>query len=158
MATLVQISRNLQLLSRKDEFYGQVLRTAKRFEAYLVDLNQIQLSQGRDIFGNVIGQYSEATEEIASTENTRQPKIAGEDYNFEWTGELFDGMYVKLTSDYLEIFSTAPHASLVVATYSNLFGENVLFGFTEESLVDFTTKKLIPEIQKWVREILDLQN
>lgn len=133
-----------------------MLRISNKFGAYLIDLNQIQLSQGKNIFGEVIGTYSKWTEEIASTEDTRQPKIAGENYNFEWTGELFDKMYVKLRRDRLEIFSKAPHAELVEATYSTLFGESAIFGLTEESLEDFAQNKLIPELQIWVRETLNL--
>lgn len=158
MATLKEVHRNLQILSKKDEFYAEVLRVASRFGAYLIDLNQIQLSQGKNIFGDTIGVYSKATEERAKLEYTRQPKIAGEDFNFEWTGELFDGMYIKLTREYLEIYSSAPHTELVVATYSSLFGESAIFGLTEESLAEFVEEKLKPEMQKWVRGVLNLPN
>lgn len=156
MATLAQISQNLQLLRNKESFYEEVLRIASRFEAYLVDLNQIQLSGGKNILGETIGGYSEAAERIAETENTRKPKIQGETYNFEWTGQLFDGMYLRATSEYIEIFSTAPHATIVSETYSNLFGENVIFGLTEEHLIEFVQKKLMPEVRRYVCRTMNL--
>jgi len=133
-----------------------VLRAASRFEAYLVDLNQIQLESGLNIRGEVIGTYSAATEQIADREGTVEPKNAGSAYNFQWTGELFAGMFVTFTSEYIEIFSRAPHAELVREKYSTLFGENVIFGLTQESLIEFVELKLLPEIRKYVCQTLNI--
>lgn len=157
MATLVELRQRLEPLQKRDRIYEIALRTAKRFEAYLIDLNQIQLSKGQNIFGELIGVYSQATEDRAKTEDTRRPKIAGQNYNFEWTGELFDGMKVRLTSDFLEIFSTADHTDLVVAKFSNIFGEEALFGLTPESLSEFV-ERITPDIQKEVCEALNLRS
>ena len=156
MATLAQISQNLQLLRNKQSFYDEVLRIAARFEAYLIDLNQIQLTEGKNIRGETIGTYSKATEAIAAQESTRESKNAGENYNFQWTGELFDGMYLRITSEYLEIFSTAPHATIVSETYGNIFGENAIFGLTEAHLIEFVRDKLMPEVQRYVWKTLNL--
>ena len=151
-----QISLNLKVLRNKDLFYAEVLRIAGQFEAYLVDLNQIQLSQGRNISGEIIGTYAAATEAIAASQNTRRPKSAGTPYNFEWTGDLFDGMRIRVTSEYVEIFSTAPHAEILTETYGDVFGENSIFGLTEENLAEFVRTKLSPEVQNYVWNALNL--
>lgn len=156
VGTLVQLRARIQLLNRRPEFYEMVLQIAIRFEAYLLDLNRIQLSRGEDIFGNVVGQYSRNTQNIAATENTRQPKIEGQNYNFEWSGELFDGMFMRLSGDTIEVFSTAPHTEEVIARYSGFFGDNTLLGFQDSSKIEFVREKLLPETRKWVCEILNL--
>ena len=156
MATLVQLKERTNLLKNKSKFTKLVLRTAFKFEAYLVDLNQIQLSNGLNIQGQVIGQYAKATEEIAKTESTREPKIAGDPFNFEWTGKLFDGMRIRLTAKALIFYSTDPKADLVTAKYGDIFSESVIFGLTQESLVDFMENKFIPAMQQEICVALGL--
>jgi len=158
MATLAQVRNNLSKVRNKNKIYKIVLQTAKKFEAYLIDLNQIQLSEGINIKGQKIGQYSPNTEKIAAKENTRQPKTAGSDYNFEWSGELFDGMYLQLDSSTFSIFSSAEHATLVAEKYGDLFGKNSIFGLTERSLIEFVQEKLIPELQREICKELKLRN
>lgn len=156
MATLEQVSRNLQPLKSRNEIYRIVLQASSKFEAYLVDLNQIQLSRGLNIFGQPIGVYSEATEEIAATESTREPKIAGQPYNFEWTGDLFDGMTVRFTPEFFEIFSTDSKYDLIITTYSGFFSENSVFGLTQEHLSEFIQQKLLPELRDYIWKAMDL--
>lgn len=98
-----------------------------------------------------MGQYSEKTEQIASQQYTRQPKVAGRDYNFEWSGELFDGMQVRFTKEYIEIFSTADHADEVVAKFSGSFGDELFFGLTTAHMEEFVSKirpDIVVEIKK----------
>ena len=156
MATLVQVRQRVKTLNKRATFYKNVLRIAKRFEAYLIDLNQSNLSEGRDIFGQVVGQYSEKTEEIASREFTKQPKVAGRNYNFEWSGDFFAGMRLRLTADYIEFISVTSEAPLVLAKFSNIFGEQILLGLSEKDLDEFVKSKLIPELQKYTCEVLNL--
>ena len=158
MATLKQVRQNLRPLKNENRFYRLVLRTASRFEAYLVDLNKLQLSEGKDIFGQILGVYSEATEAIAATETTRQPKIAGRPYNFEWTGATFDGMRIRtrIGAGYIEIYTTDEKYDLLIDTYSGFFGENTIFGLTPESQAEFVSDKLQPAMQDEVWKTLDL--
>lgn len=59
-------------------------------------LKEEQLNKGLDSSGKVVGTYSPTTEQI-SIENQllgrkpRKPKEAGQPYNFEDTGDFFDG-------------------------------------------------------------------
>lgn len=158
MATLKEIRQNLKPLLNETRFYRIVLRTASRFEAYLVDLNQLQLSEGKDIFGEIIGFYSEATQAIAAQETTRQPKIAGRPYNFEWTGGVFDGMKIRtrIGAGYIEIYTTDEKYDLLIDTYSGFFGENTIFGLTPDSQTEFVSEKLEPAVQDLVWKTLRL--
>lgn len=156
MTKLQQLSQNLQNLQRRDRFYEITLRVAKEFEAYLIDLNQIQLSEGRDIFGESLGEYSAATQAIAEIENPVRPKIEGQPYNFEWTGQFFDSMQIKFTSEYLEFTSTSPDSEVIQDKYANLFGEQVLLGLTKEALDEFLKDKLTPRLAEYQCEILGL--
>lgn len=158
MATLKEIRQNLKPLLNETRFYRIVLRTASRFEAYLVDLNQLQLSEGKDIFGKIIGFYSEATQAIAAQETTRQPKIAGRPYNFEWTGGVFGGMKIRtrIGAGYIEIYTTDEKYDLLIDTYSGFFGENTIFGLTPDSQAEFVSEKLEPAVQDLVWKTLRL--
>jgi len=156
MATLPELAKRVKALKRRKAFYKNVLRIAKRFEAYLIDLNQLNLSQGRDIFGEIIGTYSQATEEIAKTEFTVRPKVAGRNYNFEWSGEFFRGMRLKISAEYIEFISVSEESPLILAKFSNIFGEQVVLGLSEDAIAEFAQDKLIPELQKYTWEALGL--
>ena len=156
MSTLVQVRQRLKPLRTKARVYKIALQISKRFEAYLIDLNQIQLSRGVGIFGESLGTYAEATESFAEGENTRQSKTAGDNYNFEWTGALFDGMYIRFTSQHFEIFSRGATTPLVIDKFSDIFGEQVLLGLTKESLSEYVNDKLIPEMQNEICRQLEI--
>lgn len=156
MTRLQQLSQNLKTLQKRASLYGIALRIAKRFEAYLIDLNQLQLSEGQNIFGQIVGTYSPATEEIAKSEPTVQPKIAGQNYNFEWTGAFFGGMRIKFTQDYLEFTSTAGDTDEILAAFSSSLGDQELLGLTEKSLDEFLQDKLIPEFRQEICEIMGI--
>lgn len=61
-------------------------------------LQDNQLSKGLDSSGTVVGTYSWTTDYFWNTgqNKARQPKTAGQPYNFEWSGEFFDSMNVKV--------------------------------------------------------------
>ena len=79
-------------------------------------LTDEQLGLGLDAKGKVIGRYSKATEGYAADPENRprQPKIAGEPFNFEWTGGLFDELYLTFDSkDSYTLFSYDAKASFL---------------------------------------------
>src|SRR5690606_25837335 len=64
-------------------------------------LQENQLSKGLDSSGSVVGVYSWATEVFYAKDQynkPRQPKEKGQAYNFEWSGEFFDSMNIKVNS------------------------------------------------------------
>ncbi len=156
MADLQRVRKNLATLRKRDAIWKIVLRILKRYEAYLIDLNQIQLSNNKNILDQSIGEYKLSTQLIASSQFTRQPKIAGQGYNFEWSGDLFDGMRIRVTNSYVEIYSTASHANEVEDKFSGVSGNSLLFGLTEPSKAELIAKIILPELRKEVCAILEI--
>lgn len=152
MGTLQQLRTNLRPLTRRSEIEKIAFEALKSLEGFIVDLNQIQLSNNQDIFGASLGVYSPATEEIARSENTREPKIAGQPYNFEWTGELFDGMYLVFTNNTAEIFSKDPKAAFLESKYGEIFGLN------DDNRTELVKDKLTPLVLEVICKRLELTN
>lgn len=125
----------------------------KRLESFIIDLNQIQLSEGMDIFGGSLGVYSARTQQIAQGQRTREPKIAGRPYNFEWTGQLFDGMHIVFTTNTADIFSRDPKAAFISDKYS----DNI-FGLTDEHRLELITERVIPLMVDLIWKRLQLEN
>lgn len=150
MGTLLQLSKNLRPLKSRKEIERMAFGVLKRLESFIIDLNQLQLSNDQNIFGASLGVYSPKTEEIAKTQNTRQPKIAGQPYNFEWTGELFDGMYIIFTTNTADIFSRDPKAAFIEDKYGDIFG------LTEEHKTELVTQKVLPLLTELIWQRLQL--
>lgn len=110
----------------------------KRFQNILLNLQKKRLNEGQNIFGNTIGVYSPATEEIARQENPRKPKIAGEPFNFEYTGGFFDGMKAIFSGDEVTFTSSDSKTSLITEKWDNIFGQS------DEDLQSFVSKVLYP--------------
>ena len=70
-------------------------------ELILELLKKGQLDKGLTSDGRIAGYYSPVTDAIASSAITlavgrpRQDKVAGQPYNFDWTGKWRDSMFVK---------------------------------------------------------------
>ena len=80
-------------------------------EAIIHLLQENQLSKGLDASGSVVGVYWWETEHIYAKDpqkKPRKPKTKGQPYNFEWSGELFDSMNLKINvpSSEFDIYST----------------------------------------------------
>jgi len=116
----------------------------------IIELNQIELDQGKNYLGQVVGKYAKSTELIAKTENPRQPKKAGQPYNFEYTGALFDGMFIKYDGKAIKINSKG-----LGDNEKQLFLEiGKALGFTEESGVIINYDILLPDLQQKIKQIL----
>jgi len=153
MATAVQLRARLEPLRDRETVYGLFLDVVKSFEAYLIDLNQIRLEEGQDIFGDLIGRYSRATElESLFGEGPRpiQPKREGEPYNFQWTGGLFDGMYIDIFPDRAQFTSRDSKTPELIAKYGDMFG------LQPQDLEESLREKLYPGFMKLIRNQLGL--
>lgn len=99
----------------------------KRKEDILRILKEEQLGKGLDSSGQVIGTYSPATE-LISIENQllgnkpRKPKIAGQPFNFEYTGSLFDKFNMKF-EDFksYSLFSKDSKADFLEKEYGDIY-------------------------------------
>lgn len=118
----------------------------------ILDLNRRdQLFQGEDTEGNIIGYYSEATENVWGGRYANPPKIAGEPYNFQDTGDLFQGFALQFRNGLLVIYSTDSKVPLLEEKYGNR-----LFGLTIENQEKLNYEILKPHLIAFVRRILQV--
>lgn len=151
MATVVQLRDRLLPLRNREVVYGIFFESVEAFQAYLVDLNQIRLEDGENVFGNVVGTYSRATElEYLFGEGPKpiQPKIEGEPYNFQWTGGLFGGMKIDIFSDRAEFTSTDPNTEELISKYGQILG------LQPEDMEEALREKLFPDFIKRLRRFI----
>ena len=116
-------------------------------------LTDEQLGLGLDAKGKVIGRYSKATEGYAADPENRprQPKIAGEPFNFEWTGGLFDELYLTFDSkDSYTLFSYDAKATFLKDTYGDIFD------FTEAHNYRINFEIIAPELDNKLTQKLNL--
>lgn len=143
MPNLLEFRQNLEPLTKRDELVKIALEVVFQLRAYLIDLNQIQLSEGKDAFGNIIGTYSPATEFISQNPDAGQvrpilPKNAGDPYNFEWTGDFFNEMTMVANGKEVIFTSTDSKTPLLTMKYKDLFG------LTDENMTEAVTEKILP--------------
>lgn len=146
---LIQFRQNLARTSNREEIYKEVFRIIRLLEAYLVDLQQLQLSEGQNPQGQTIGTYSPATEEFAKQENPLQPKRAGDPYNFEWTGKFFRGMNIKVGKNEAVFTSSDSKTPLLIQQYGQLFG------LSDKHLEEAVREKILPRfLEEWRGKLL----
>lgn len=100
---------------------------ANNLEPEITEIQKQQLSEGKNANGEIIGTYTPFTEFIASQSNPIKPKKAGKPYNFQWSGNLFKGLFSKskLLSNndlLIETDSKAAITDELEGRYSNLLG------------------------------------
>lgn len=118
----------------------------------IIDLNRKgQMFQGEDTEGNIIGYYSRATEESFGGRYANPPKIAGEPYNFQDTGDLFEAFTLQFRGGLLVIYSTDSKVPLLEEKYGNR-----LFGLTIENQDKLNYEILKPHLIAFVRRILQV--
>lgn len=128
----------------------QILRD--KWPEVLKILTDEQLGLGIDSKGKLIGRYSKATEGYAADPENRprQPKIAGQPYNFEWTGGTFDEMFLTFDSkDTYTLFSYDAKATFLKDTYGDIFD------FTEAHNQRINYEIIAPELDRMLTEKLN---
>ena len=151
MATVLQVRERLGPLLSRETVYGILFDVIRSFEAYLVDLNLIQLEKGEDIFGKVVGTYSKATELeslFGSGPRPRREKREGQPYNFEWTGGLFDGFTLEITGTTATFTSRDSKTPLLQEKYGEIFG------LQDENLQEAIREKIGPAFIKNIRKVI----
>jgi hypothetical protein len=122
MATLFQFQQRLARINNIAALESILFLEIKKNEKAFIELNKAQLSEGKDNKGKVFGKYTQLTEDIAKTENPRKPKVAGQPYNFEYTGGLFDGFELPVDGTQAQFFSTDGKTEELFLKYDGLFG------------------------------------
>ena len=83
-----------------------------------------QLSKGLDSKGNLMGRYSASTEGYAERDNISTPKTPGAAYNFYWSGETLENLYIKSVNKGQSTFNISTVASkkkLLESIYGEIF-------------------------------------
>jgi hypothetical protein len=154
---LLKLRENARSLSRRSDVYKLALEVVKSFQGYLIELQQDQLNEGKDNKGGrlrsaITGRstYSRATEEIAKQTRPRKPKIAGQPYNFEDTGDFIDSIFFEVNKTEGKFGARDEKTDKLLRE----FGENLL-GLTKENIEQFLLEKFKPEfIRRWKQKLL----
>lgn len=154
----------LEFVKRGSQLTGDVLLQQMSDELlnndeFIVFLQQQQLSKGENAEGGILirkgrnstGTYTPFTEQIARESNPIKPKIAGEPYNFQWTGRFFNSLNIKVFSSggdiEVQIDSADPKANLLRSEYFDLLGlqdknQTEVVRFLEKNILKFINTRL----------------
>lgn len=152
--TLIEERLNkLKSLNQGQMFFNAVSdKRVQEFILFLVQYGQL-FSRGINEFEEIIGRYSELTEQI------NPEKVAGTPYTLKDTGEFFDSMFVTPNSESFIIdgngikYGKTLKNGQVVETITNLFEEfgDSIIGLTEdhkEQLGRMLADKFIEDVRK----------
>jgi len=131
----------------------------RSIEKEFVDRNKKQINEdSKDILGNAIGFYSEATEKITTQQalagSGKPIKHAGDPFTGKDTGSWLDGFYMQEVSSVLRFGSTDPKTNEILGSENWLSHE--LFGLSDENLKEVIDTRLLPFLIESGRKILDL--
>lgn len=113
----------------------------RSIEKDFLDRNKDQIQkESKDIFGNPIGFYSEATEILSGGR-----KKAGDPFDGFDTGDWFKGFYMQEVSGVLRFNSTDPKTSDILSDGpDNTWLSDELFGLSDKNLKEVIKKRLLP--------------
>lgn len=74
---------------------SSVREAVSQNELALSQMQKDQWNDGENKQGKIIGRYSKTSEEYAREFGANEPKIAGEPYNLDWTGDLKRGIGIS---------------------------------------------------------------
>lgn len=99
------------------------------------------------------GRYTLATQMIAASERPLLPKIAGDQYNWMWTGQFIGGFKLRVikNSTQIEIFSTGEGSGLKKDFFD---GYKNLYGLTIEDQRVLNQEIIKPELEKFIKQYL----
>lgn len=145
---------------------SDLFRFIKSIENEIFDLNVKQLEKAENAEGGTLvnrnsrfsGKYSPVTDAIASSSvaialggTPRKDKIAGQLYNFDWTGDFLGNFKMDLFSDKVEIFSTGEGSGGKAAFFD---GYQSLYGLSPESIGEIINRRILPFMQDYFRKNL----
>lgn len=144
----------LQKVERaRDGIASEMPKIIEDLKKEILDLNrENQLSFGLNTEGEVIGRYSEATENITRQQVLKGErstiKYAGDPYNFYDTGDFKAHFEIDFGAGQLDIFSTDSKAELLEEKYPNLYG------FTQKNNQKFNYELIKPELLKFLKKVI----
>jgi len=151
MATLLEQINNLKKLS-PSEIEKQLFLAVKKSEAEFIKLNKGQLAQGKNAEDKIVGEYSPFTEVFADRDGIATSKTPGSPYNFQWSGDFYDGFSLSVTGTEATIFSTG----IGSGGKKEFLTTNNLFGLNNENLAKVIKDEIIPFINNFARTTLNI--
>jgi hypothetical protein len=119
----------------------------------IIEVNQKELREGKNFVGQTVGLYAKSTELISKESPTpNQPKIAGQPYNFDWSGNLFEREFITYSNAKIKFDSRGKGDN-----QKQLFvSVNRLLGVDEkgEKIINFEI--VLPGLQKKFKAITKL--
>lgn len=111
-----------------------------------------QLAKGRNSSDSPLkwaegnGFYAATTQYWAKVQGVTVPKTEGSPYNFQWSGDTFDSMGLKLTPKSYEMFTADGKQRLL----EGIYGE--IFQLTKANNDKVNKEILEPNLVKWIEE------
>lgn len=152
MANLQEFQTRLKKLNNRQGLYAIAFKIVKQTQHIALSLQKQQLSEGQDNTGKIIGTYSRATEleALFGDNKPRTAKVEGQPYNFEWSGEFFDNMYLLFGDDEVSFWSKGEAVPDLVEKYDNLLG------LDDDNLPNYIRNSILPLLQMEARKVLQL--
>ena len=147
MATLRQALRNAKKVNPLT-LEREIFRIVRRIETDFTGANRDQLfKNSSDIFGNPIGFYSKATENI-----TGGRKKEGQPYNMFDTGNFLRDLFARVKGDSIVFGSDDGKVDEILSNRRLL--SKKLFGLTNQNLTRIIQEEILPRYLKFIREEL----
>lgn len=153
MATILEQIKRLERLNEA-EITKQLFLAVKKAEDKFIAFNKLQLSEGKNALGVEVGKYKVRTQTIADLFEPKpiKPKEAGSPYNFQWSGDFFDGFKLGINGDEATILSNA----LGSDDKLHFLTSNNLFGLNDENLAKVIKEEILPFINNFARRTLKI--
>ena len=150
MGSLITLQKNLQKLANREYLIKILFQAIRDTEKIALSLQKEQLAEGRNNEDKEIGTYSRATDLFYrfSDNKPRKPKIEGQPYNFEDTGDFVDNMYLLFGKDEVQFYSSGEATPILVDRYKNLFG------LDDYNLRNYLKNAITPLLIIQVRKVL----
>lgn len=148
MATIREMLN--RTLRARDGIEGTTSQIVNDSAQRIIELNTTgQLFKGEDSTGAIIGVYSKATETVFGGSERNPPKLEGQPYNFEDTGDFFKFFEVEFNSGSIRFYSTDSKVPELKAKY----GDN-LFGLTVDHQHQLNYEIIKPLLVAFIRRTL----
>lgn len=133
-----QLAKAKQL--QPDKVSKALFQFIRSIEKQILDKNKEQIfEKSQDIYGQAIGFYSYATEQI-----TKGRKKKGEPFDGKDSGDFFKQMYMQEVAGVLRFGSKSPHYADILKSKSWLSKD--ILGLTDESLNQIIRTEILPFI------------
>lgn len=143
-----QIEKSKQM--KPEKISRDLFKFIRSIEKQILDKNKEQIfEKSQDIYGQAIGFYSYATEQI-----TKGRKKKGEPFDGKESGDLFKQMYIQEVAGVLRFGSKSPHYADILKSESWLSTD--ILGLTDDNLNQLIETELKPFIISNYRKILEI--